>query len=78
MCPDPTGSEIECDDGYYQVDTGQASCDQCPAGSSCIDKSVAAVACSDGFFSLLGEKLCEVHSDSNTSFIVAPTSHNVL
>lgn len=42
--------------GYYQLDEGQASCLQCPAGYAC--NSTAVTECLPGTVSSLGEMTC--------------------
>ena len=72
-CPSPSGSPIECADGYYQDAEGQISCQACDAGASCLDKTVAPVDCNAGWFSLLGEMTCEVSWIG--TYVIIPLTH---
>ena len=50
-CPtDGMVNATQCPDGEYQTDTGQSSCDDCPAGSECSDTTTANP-CSTGQYS---------------------------
>ena len=63
-CADPAVGKVLCDDGKYQTDTGQTSCDDCPAGQECPTKNGTAVDCVAGFFSTLGSSTCSVSLNS--------------
>ena len=79
-CPEITQSEIPCQPGYYQDNTGQTSCKLCEAGFECPGVSATGVAtgasiCPPGFYSYKGQAKCTLCSpgylctgDGNTNF----------
>ena len=49
-CPEGASSQLGCDPGYYQNNTGSASCLICPAGYYCNDYCVYPTLCPEGYY----------------------------